>query len=218
MVATLSKPLVRALFRPQVHGLEHLPEGTGFVLSSNQLSNLDGFALAYPLYPRQVWWMAKAELFHPVLGRVLRALRLFPVRRGEGDLAAVRTAVELARGGYVVGIFPEGTRRSKGLRKKREARPHAGAARVALAAGVPLVPAAIIGTERLTALRRWRVAFGCPVSLADLENDGRPAARDATRRLWEEITSLEDDLRSRAAPPATGLGNGREGAPRLGSR
>ena len=115
-MATLSRPLVRALFRPQVHGLEHLPETGGFVLSSNQLSNLDGFALAYQLYPRQVWWMAKAELFNPLLGRVLHALRLFPVRRGEGDLAAVQTAVELARGGHVVGIFPEGTRRSKGLR------------------------------------------------------------------------------------------------------
>ena len=200
MVATLSRPLVRALFRPQVHGLEHLPETGGFVLSSNQLSNLDGFALAYPLYPRQVWWMAKAELFNPLLRRVLHALRLFPVRRGEGDLAAVQTAVALARGGHVVGIFPEGTRRLKGLRKKHEARPHTGAARVALAAGVPLVPAAIIGTERLTALRRWHVAFGRPVSLADLEGDGRPAAREATRRLWEEISSLEASLQSRAAP------------------
>jgi perosamine synthetase len=198
-VATVSRPLVRALFRPQVQGLEHLPKSGGFVLSSNQLSNLDGFALAYPLYPRQLWWMAKAELFNRLLGRFLRALRLFPVRRGEGDAAAVQTAVALAREGYGVGIFPEGTRRSKGLRKKREARPHTGAARVALAAGVPLVPAAIIGTERLTALRRWHVAFGQPVSLADLENDGRPAAREGTRRLWESITSLEADLRSRTA-------------------
>ena len=200
VVATLSRPLVRALFRPEVNGLEHLPE-SGFVLSSNQLSNLDGFALAYLLYPRQLWWMAKAELFNPVFGRFLRALRLFPVRRGEGDMAAIQTAVELARGGYVVGIFPEGTRRSKGLRKKHEARPHTGAARVALAAGVPLVPAAIIGTERLMALRRWRISFGSPIPHADLEGPNRLAAREATKRLWAEITALESKLRAEGMRP-----------------
>ena len=137
-----------------------MPASGGFVLSSNQLSNLDGFGLSYTLYPRQVRWMAKAELFVPVIGAIARRLGCFPVRRGEGDLGAVHTAVELARSGYAVGIFPEGTRRSKGLRKKHQARPHSGPARVALAARVPLVPAAVVGTERLMALRRWRIAFG----------------------------------------------------------
>jgi len=160
VVAALARPLVRLLFRPKARGLENVPASGGFVLSSNQLSNLDGFGLSYTLYPRQVRWMAKAELFVPVIGAIARRLGCFPVRRGEGDLGAVHTAVELARSGYAVGIFPEGTRRSKGLRKKHQARPHSGPARVALAARVPLVPAAVVGTERLMALRRWRIAFG----------------------------------------------------------
>jgi dTDP-4-amino-4,6-dideoxygalactose transaminase len=138
--------------------------------------------------------MAKAELFVPVVGSIVRSLGCFPVRRGEGDVDAVRTAVELACDGHAVGIFPEGTRRSKGLHKKHRARPHSGAARVALAAGVPLVPAAVVGTERLTALRRWRVAFGEPVSLENLPPHPRLAAREATERLWNAISALETEL------------------------
>jgi perosamine synthetase len=193
-VAAFSRPLLRVLFCPEARGLGNVPARGGFVLSSNQLSNLDGFALSYTLYPRQLRWMAKAELFVPVIDAIVRRLGLFPVRRGEGDLGAVGTAVELARSGYAVGIFPEGTRRSKGLRKKHRARPHSGPARVALAAGVPLVPAAVVGTERLTALRRWRIEFGEPVSLEDLPPHPRLAAREATDRLWSAILALETEL------------------------
>ena len=164
-------------------------------MCSNQLSNLDGFALAHPLYPRQVQWMGKAELFRKPFASTLRRLGIFPVRRGEGDVQAVRTAAELARQGHAVGIFPEGTRREKGFRKTRSPRPHSGAARVALAARVPLVPAAIHGTERLTLLRRWRVAFGAPVPLDDLDPDDRRAPREATRRLMTAIAGLEEELR-----------------------
>ena len=69
----------------------------------------------------------------------------------------------LCREGHAVVMFPEGTRRSKGLRKKYEARWHTGAARIALEAGVPLVPAGISGTERLGRLGPLRVAYGPPV-------------------------------------------------------
>jgi dTDP-4-amino-4,6-dideoxygalactose transaminase len=192
-VAGVARPLVRLVFRPQVTGLEHVPAG-GFVLASNQLSNLDGFALAYALYPRQLRWMGKAELFNPLTAPFLRRAGVFPVRRGEGDAAAIDGAVALARDGHAVGIFPEGTRRSKGLRKKHVARPHTGAARVALAAGVPLVPAAIAGTERLTLLRRWRIALGPSVALDRLPEGSHAAAREVTTRLWSSVTGLESEL------------------------
>lgn len=204
LVAGLCRPVIRVLFRPHVHGLEHVPTG-GFVLSANQLSNLDGFILAYSLYPRQLRWMGKAELFHPLVAPALRRLGLFPVRRGEGDLEAVATAVDLAREGHVVGIFPEGTRRRKGFHKKREARPHTGAARVALAAQAPLVPAAIAGTDRLLLLRRWRLTFGGPVPVADLDGNRRLASREATRRLWEAITILEAELEEGTRRPPRSL-------------
>jgi 1-acyl-sn-glycerol-3-phosphate acyltransferase len=92
-------------------------------------------------------------------------------------------------------MFPEGTRRTKGLRKTREAGAHSGAARIALAAVVPLVPAAIAGTDRISRLARMRVAYGPPVPLADLAGtDLREAADVATARLMSEIGRLEELL------------------------
>jgi 1-acyl-sn-glycerol-3-phosphate acyltransferase len=92
-------------------------------------------------------------------------------------------------------MFPEGTRRKKGLRKKHEARPHTGAARIALAAGAPLVPAAIAGTDRLRRLGPLRVAYGAPVDVSDLDGlDAKTAATVATERLMEKIEKLKATL------------------------
>jgi 1-acyl-sn-glycerol-3-phosphate acyltransferase len=121
-LAAVARPAVALLFRPSVRGLEHVPGGGGgFVLSSNQLSNLDGFALAFPLFPRQVRWMGKAELFRGPPAPVLRRLGIFPVRRGAGDLEAVRTATELVRGGTRSGSSPRAraARRASGRRRSR---------------------------------------------------------------------------------------------------
>jgi 1-acyl-sn-glycerol-3-phosphate acyltransferase len=194
-VGALSWPLVRGLLRLRASGLENLPQG-GFVLSSSHHSNVDHWALGFPLFPhRQVRFMGKAELFRPVLGSFLRAAGAFPVRRGESDLDALRTAVELARSGEIVAIYPEGTRREKGIRKRRKARRHTGAARVALEAGVPLVPAAIAGTDRLSSLAAVRVTYGPPVELNDLAGeDLRRASAAATERLFAAIAALEQKL------------------------
>jgi 1-acyl-sn-glycerol-3-phosphate acyltransferase len=117
------------------------------------------------------------------------------VRRGEGDTKAIETAVRLAREGEVVAIFPEGTRRKKGMVKKRQARPHTGAVRVALEAGVPLIPAAIAGTDKITKLGPLRVAYGPPVQLDDLRGrDMREAAQMGTERLMAAIAELEETL------------------------
>jgi 1-acyl-sn-glycerol-3-phosphate acyltransferase len=139
--------------------------------------------------------MGKSELFWPGLGWILRGAGAFPVRRGERDTAAIETAVELCRQGEIVVMFPEGTRREKGLRKKHEARPHTGAARIALLAEVPLVPAAIGGTDRLGRLGPVRVRYGEPIALDDLRGtEIREAAQTATDRLMAEIGRLEETL------------------------
>ena len=114
----------------------------------------------------------------------------FPVRRGQADLEAIETATQLCREGHIVVMFPEGTRRKKGLRKKYEARAHTGAARIALDAKVPLVPVGIVGTDRLGRLAQLRVAYGPPVPLDDLA--GREdAPQVATERLMAAIDELE---------------------------
>jgi 1-acyl-sn-glycerol-3-phosphate acyltransferase len=195
LIGLLSWPVVKGLFRLRARGLEHLPR-SGYVLAANHLSNFDPWPLGLPLFPRRfLRFMGKSELFWTPLKQIIQAGGAFPVRRGERDVEAIDTAVELVRDGHVVVMFPEGTRRKKGLRKKFEPRPHTGAARIALGAGAPLVPAAISGTDRLARLGPLRVAYGRPVDLSDLDGrEPREAAQEATDRLMAEIARLKETL------------------------
>jgi 1-acyl-sn-glycerol-3-phosphate acyltransferase len=190
VIALLSWPLLYLLFRLRARGREHLPAG-GYVLAANHNSNLDPWPLGLPLFPRRyLRFMAKSELFWTPFKQLATAAGAFPVRRGEADTEAIERAVELCRQGHIVVMFPEGTRRKKGLRKKYEARAHTGAARIALEAGVPLVPAGIVGTDRLGRLAQLRVEYGPPVPLDDLT--GRDdAPQVATERLMSAIGALE---------------------------
>jgi 1-acyl-sn-glycerol-3-phosphate acyltransferase len=183
----VSQP-VKLLFRLRASGVENIPAEGGFVLGANHTSNFDPWPLGLPLFPRrQLRFMAKSELYWFPLTPVLNGAGAFPVRRGERDLEAIETAVELCRAGEVVVMFPEGTRRRKGLRKKHQARPHTGAARIALEAGVPLVPAAVKGTDRLSRLGPLRVAFGEPLAPEGMPNE-------LTERLMAEIERLLETL------------------------
>jgi 1-acyl-sn-glycerol-3-phosphate acyltransferase len=190
LIGGFSWPLVYTFFRLRAQGQKGLPKG-GYVLAANHNSNFDPWALGLPLYPRRfLRFMGKSELFWPPLKQIISAGGAFPVRRGERDLEALETAMELCRAGHIVVMFPEGTRRKKGLRKKYEARAHTGAARIALGAGVPLVPAGIVGTDRLGKLGPLRVNYGAPIPLDDLE--GREdASQVATERLMQAIAELE---------------------------
>jgi 1-acyl-sn-glycerol-3-phosphate acyltransferase len=194
-IGLLSWPVFYGLFRLRARGLEHLPAG-GYVLSANHVSNIDPWALGLPLWPRRfLRFMAKSELYWWPLSLVIGGAGGFPVRRGQADVEAIETAVRLCREGHVVAMFPEGTRRRKGLRKKFEARPRSGAARIALEAGVPLVPAATKGMDELARLGPIRVAYGAPVDLDDLRGlDPHQAAPEATQRLMARIAELEASL------------------------
>jgi 1-acyl-sn-glycerol-3-phosphate acyltransferase len=195
LVGTLSWPVLKLVFRSTATGVERLPPGA-CVLAANHWSNFDPWPLGLPLFPRRfLRFMAKSELFWFPLGAIITAGGGFPVRRGERDTGAIETAVRLCREGHVVVMFPEGTRRKKGLRKRHEATAKTGAARIALEAQVPLVPAGIVGTDRLSRLARLRVAYGDPIPLDDLAGlEHRAAAELATERLMAEIHRLEASL------------------------
>jgi len=197
VVAFVSRPVLHGLFRLRVQGVENVPETGGYVLACNHLSNFDPWPLGMPLYPeRWLRFMAKVELYWWPATYVLDAAGAFPVNRGRADVKAIQTATRLAREGNVVVMFPEGTRRRKGLMKKHRARARSGAARIALEAGVPLVPAALAGTDRLLSLGPLRVAFGAPIEVEDLvaTGDMRRASQEATDRLMTRITELEATL------------------------
>jgi 1-acyl-sn-glycerol-3-phosphate acyltransferase len=196
LVGAVSAPVLYGLYRLRVRGLEDLPKDGGYVLACNHVSNFDPWAIGVPLWPRRfLRFMAKSELYWWPLTLLLNRVGAFPVRRGQRDTLAIATAVRLAREGNVVAMFPEGTRRAKGLVKRFEARPRSGAARIALEAGVPLVPAAVKGTDRLTRLGRLSVAYGAPVEIDDLRGaEISEAAHEATERLMARILELEASL------------------------
>lgn len=197
LMGTLSHLVLRGGFRLKTSGNENLPKEGGFVLASNHLSNLDPWPLGLAVWPRVVRFMAKAEAIEtPVLGSFIAAQGAFPVRRGERDSKAFEAAVNYLRDGDPLVMFPEGTRRKPG----REIRHHTGAVRVAMEAGVPLIPAAISGTERVGRLGAQTVRYGPPVQLDDLKDlPSREAAHEGTARLMKAIHALEAEL-------AAGLG------------
>ena len=197
VVAGLSWPVLYGLFRLRARGRENLPATGGYVLACNHLSSLDPWPLGLPLWPRR-WlrFMAKSELYWWPLRLVLNGAGAFKIRRGLGDRDAIETALQLARDGHVIAMFPEGTRRAKGLVKKHEPRPRSGAARIALEARVPLIPAAVAGTDRLLRLGPLRIAYGPPIELDDLRttDDLRSSSQEATERLMARIAELEASL------------------------
>lgn len=185
----VSLPVIKWIYRLKAEGVENVPKDGGFVLAANHVSNFDPWPLGVPLFPRRyLRFMAKSELFWWPLGPIIRSGGAFKVRRGEGDIEAINHAIDLVREGHVVVMFPHGTRQRKGLVKKYQPRSHTGAARIALGAGAPLVPAAIAGTDRLSRFGPLRVRYGRPMELDGLDS------RAATERLMAEIDRLGEGL------------------------
>ena len=139
--------LFRIVFRARVIGAENLPQQGAVILAANHMSNWDPPFLAC-FMRRHVAYMAKEELFeHPVFGAAIRACHAFPVKRGAADRAAIKTAVEVLKLGHCLGLFPEGTRSRTGKMRKAEA----GVGLIAALTGAPVVPAAILGTDKIFA-------------------------------------------------------------------
>lgn len=185
------QPIVLAASRLKVYGKERVPREGGIVVACNHFSWLDPAALGAAC-PRTVHYMAKIEAHRaPGLGALIRAFGCFPVRRGESDREAVRTMRQVVREGLALGMFVEGTRQRSGV--PGEVQP--GAAMVALQEGVPIVPAAVHGSQT------WKPGNFHPVSIAwgePMTFDGLPKGgkgyREASASLQREIRTLWDWL------------------------
>lgn len=179
------RPAILLWFRLARIGREHIPARGPVLLASNHRSFLDPWLIAV-CARRPIYFMAKRELFDDRLQAwLLNALGAFPVCRDESDETAMETARALLERGEAVLIFPEGTRtRSGALRKPRR-----GIGRLALETGAPVVPIAVLGSER--ARRGWRirpvklrVRCGRPLTFPRSEQPSAKLAGEVTERIW----------------------------------
>jgi 1-acyl-sn-glycerol-3-phosphate acyltransferase len=151
------RPIFRLLFRPIVTGREHIPATGGALLASNHLSMCDSLFLPV-MTRRRVTFLAKNEYFtgRGLKGRAkagfVRGTGLIPLDRTDSDAAAsaLSAGARAVAGGRLLGVYPEGTRSPDG----RLYRGKTGVARIALETGVPIVPVAMVGTDRVQPIGR----------------------------------------------------------------
>jgi 1-acyl-sn-glycerol-3-phosphate acyltransferase len=184
----ITKIFLGIFYRVKIINQRNVPEKGPVLLFSNHIGELDMFLIGFKI-KRWVYWMAKEELFRiPLIGIFIHLLGAFPVRRGKGDAASVKTALELLRKGHVVGVFPEGTRR-KGKNKK-SVTAKGGAAMLAVKSGAPILPVALKGDYKL--FSTIKVIFGKPFSLDIEENKkyNKEELREMSSNIMNSIYSL----------------------------
>jgi 1-acyl-sn-glycerol-3-phosphate acyltransferase len=189
MLYAILKPLaallLRALFRLEAHGVEHVPRTGAVLLVSNHSSVLDP-PLIGAVIPRPLSFLAKAELFRiPLFGALIRRLNARPVRREGADAGALRTVLRVLREDGVLLTFPEGTRGEEGVLRP----PKPGAGMLAVLTGAAVVPVYVSGSGRAWPRgRRWprsvkiTVHFGPALSFPRHDGAGRKDQYEAVSR------------------------------------
>jgi 1-acyl-sn-glycerol-3-phosphate acyltransferase len=188
-------PWLRLLFRPQVEGLEHLPVDGAAILASNHLSFSDSIFLPM-VCRRRITFLAKSDYFTTpgfkgLLTRLfMSAAGQVAVDRsgGRASEAALRTGLRVLGTGELLGIYPEGTRSPDG----RLYRGKTGVARMALEAGVPVIPCAMINTHVIQPpgrvrpkIMRVKIAIGAPLDFSRYQ--GMSGDRFVLRSMTDEI-------------------------------
>ncbi len=186
-------PAVRVALRPKVEGLENVPRTGGAILASNHLSVADEYMLG-SLVRRHIAFWAKAEYFNTpgVKGwffkKLMTGLGAIEVRRegGRGALTAFDSGIAALQAGDIVNIYPEGTRSPDG----RLYRGRTGVARLALLAGVPVIPVGCIGTAEVQPIGRVVPRLGQKVTVKfgkPLDFTGRPMDSSSLRAITDEV-------------------------------
>jgi 1-acyl-sn-glycerol-3-phosphate acyltransferase len=174
-------------------GTDNLPKKGPVIVAANHVSNWDPAIVAIGI-PRPVYFMAKVELFNNIfLGKLLKALHAFPVKRGSADRKAIRHALDILDQGKVLGIFPEGARK----KVKPDVKVQAGVAMLALKSGAQVVPAACIGTQSsfpLGWLHPLVLKVGEPVNLDKFRDQKINSAllEQVSKEIMQEINRLLD--------------------------
>jgi len=184
----IGKPVIYLLFLPKIIGKKNTRHKGRAVVIANHSSFWDPLLIAV-IFKRQVYWMGKIELFKSRIARMFfNAVKAFPVRRGEGDLAAIRHAFRILKAEKLFGIFPEGTRIKTGEIGRFEP----GTAMIALKNNAPVIPVYIKGKYKL--FRRMKVIIGEPIMRSDYvgSKTDQAAVEAATRFLENKLKDMRN--------------------------
>jgi 1-acyl-sn-glycerol-3-phosphate acyltransferase len=189
-------PWLRVYCRWRVEGRENLPREGGAILACNHISYLDPPVMGAAIAPRRLYYMAKSELFRSrPLRWLITRLGVYPVRRGTADRRALKTTLELLKAGELVLVFPEGTRSEDGNLQP----PELGIAFLAAHARVPVIPVALIGTNKVLPRGSFIprpvhvcVRIGEPLTFDLDSHPDREALRQTAERIMQEIAQLLD--------------------------
>lgn len=190
----LARFLLHLLFGYRTEGAEKVPEKGPVILAANHLSILDPIAIGAGI-KRPVSFLARADVFRlPVLSWLLPRLYAIPVERGTGDLSAIKGAIRALERGMAFGIFPEGTRSRSGRLQPFKT----GVAAIAFRTGSPVVPVAVVGSEKawpvgrkLFRLRQpiW-VVYGDPIPVPRKTKVSHQELENLTREIEARVREL----------------------------
>ncbi len=196
----LFAPPFRLFLRPEIEGLEKLPEDGGYLICANHTAICDVFLLAVAT-KKQLCFMAKKELFKiPVLSQLITGLGAFPIDRGGTDVRSLKNAISMLENGDVVCVFPQGTRQAG--KNPRDTEVKSGIGMLAWHTKASVIPAHIGGREnRVRLFRRNKIVFGDPIPYDSLgfERGGIKEYRQASTAVFEEICNLGDRVAAEAS-------------------
>lgn len=181
--------LFKVFLRTSYYGVENIPKSGPIVIASNHISLLDPPVIGVGS-PRRCNYMAKAELFVPVLGTIYKALGAFPVKRGGADRMAIKHGIDILLNGECLNIFPEGTRSKDGKLGPAAS----GALMMASKARATIVPCCIIGSDIKRSGRLWpkiTVRFGKPIPFPEDVDVDKDLLTAMTDEMMHSIAELQ---------------------------
>ena len=187
--------ILKIFWKIEVIGIENIPKEGGLILASNHVSYLDPIVLAITM-ERKICFITKKEAFNNIFGSVLlKNLNAFPVDRGKVDIRSLKKSLSILHEKKVLGIFPEGTRSSNGELQELKL----GAIKIAMKAGVPILPVGIIGTNKIYPRgkkfpilfkHRIIVKYGAPQYFNKLKSRDKIYQKEDLNLLGEKIKKL----------------------------
>ncbi len=181
-------------FKVKYTGLENVPEEGGFILASNHINLIDPLTIGLGIKNRQLHFMAKKELWNnTIVAWAFTTVNGFPIARGAADTDAFKFAMEIPQKGYILAMFPEGTRSKDG----KPGIPKRGVARLAAGAKCGVLPVALYNDEGLKRHSKITVRFGKMIPYEELgftsDKPSREEENAVAEKIFNEIKALWEE-------------------------